>query len=117
MTWPRVSAGERRDWITLTEPDGDPQPDGDGGFTQPMKPLTPAGLHAKIVPATARVLERAMAGTIASAATHVVTMPYHAGVTTATVITYNGRTLQVAGVSNPDEREIETVVAVIEAVR
>jgi head-tail adaptor len=102
--------------VTLAEPDGDPVADGDGSFTQPMRPLSPAAVWARIMPATARDLERVAAGTVISSASHILAMPYHQGVTTKTVVTFNGRTLNVTGVTNPLERNIDTIVTVVEVV-
>ena len=111
----RASAGRRRHWVTLADP-GTPVADGDGGFTGTPVPLSPPGIFAEIVPATARDLERLAAGSVIATGTHVVRMPYHAGVTTQTVVTFNGRRLAVTGVSNPDERNRETICVCAEVV-
>jgi SPP1 family predicted phage head-tail adaptor len=108
-------AGLRRILVVLQNP-GTSVPDGDGGFTQTWSDLSPRTMWASIAPATARDLERVAAGTVLSSATHIVTMPYHAQVTTKTRITFNGRTLNVTGVSNPDERNRELILACTELV-
>lgn len=110
-----AAAGERRHYVTLANP-GTPAPDGDGGFTATVVPLFPEGVYAQILPATARDLERLAVGTVITTATHIVRMPYHAGVTTQTVITYNGRRLAVTGVANNEERNRETICTAVEMV-
>lgn len=110
-----IAAGQRRHFVSLTAP-GAAQADDDGSYTQTPVPLSPAAVYAAIQPATARELERHFAGTVVSMATAIVTLPYHAGVTTQTVITLNGRTLNVVGVANPEERNRETVCACVEVV-
>lgn len=111
----RATAGERRHYVTLANP-GTPVPDGDGGSTTTPVALSPAGVYAQILPATARDLERVAAGTVIASATHVVRMPYHPGVTSQTVITFNGRRFAVTGVSNPEERNLETICTAVEVV-
>lgn len=110
-----ASAGLRRHYVTLGIP-GPAVSDGDGGYTTTDVPLSPAGLYAQITPATASDLERLAAGTVIATATHVVRMPYHAGITTQTVITFSGRRFAVTGVSNPEERNLETIVTAVEVV-
>lgn len=110
-----ASSGERRHYVTLANP-GPSVPDGDGGYTQTTIPLVPPDAYVQIMPATARDLERIAAGTAIATATHVVRMPYHAGVTTQTVITYTGRRFAVTGVANAEERNLETIVTAVEVV-
>lgn len=110
-----IAVGRRQHQVTLANP-GTPQPDGDGGFTEVVASLTPSVVYAEIRPASARDLERLVAGTTMAMATHVVTMLYHPGVTTKTVVTFRGRTLHVIGVINPDERNEETVALCVERV-
>lgn len=110
-----IASGRRRHLVSLANP-GTPESDGDGGFTDNPDPLNPPVVYAEIKPASARDLERVMAGTVVSTATHLVTMAYHPGVTTKTVITFNGRTFSVVGVVNPDELDIETIAVCVEMV-
>lgn len=110
-----IPIGERRHRITLQNP-GPPVANGDGGFTQTWTDLVPPSMYAKIATATARDLQREAAGTVLSAATHIITMPYHPGVTTKTRILFDGRTFDVTGVSDPDERHIDTVAICTEVV-
>ena len=105
----RTSAGKRRHLVTLLAL-GAAVPDGDGGFTQSAVELSPSTAYASIEPATARDLERLMAGSVSSEATHIVTLPYHAGVSTNTTILFRERRFDVVGMANPQERNIETIV-------
>ncbi len=111
----RTPAALRRHRITLQNSSA-PVPDGDGGSTSTWTDLSPAAVNARIESATTARLERVAAGTSISAATHIVTMPYHAGVTTKTRITYEGRRFEVTGVSNPEEQNVETVCVCEEVV-
>lgn len=104
-----MNIGQLRHRVTLQNPSGTPVPDGEGGFTHAYVNLTPATVSADVRPATARDLERVTANTTITSATHIVTMRYHAGVTTATRITFKGRTLYVRGVSNPEEKNEMTI--------
>ena len=110
-----AAAGTRRHYVTLANP-GPPVPDGYGGSTSTPVPLTPEPVYAQILPATAAGLERIMAGAVVASATHVVRLPYHPGVNTQTVITFNGRRLAVTGVSNPEERNLETICTATEVI-
>lgn len=110
-----TGAGQRRHYVTLQNP-GTVTPDGDGGYTATTVWLQPPTAYAFIQPATARDLERVAAGTVIATSTHVITLPYHAGVTTQTVITYNGRRFAVTGVSNPEEQNRETICTAVEVV-
>lgn len=117
MIGPKTTVGERPHYILLQNP-GPVVPDGAGGFTQTWSDLSPASVFSKIAPATADELERVAAGgtTVEASATHVISMPYHAGVTTKTRAVHNGRTFQFTGVSSPDERQQETIAIATEVV-
>lgn len=112
---PATASGERRHRVTLDNP-GASVPDGDGGYTTGWAPLTPPTMYASIAPATAASLERTAASTVIATATHVIRMPYHAGVTTQTRLTVKGRTFNVIGRVNLDERDIELVLVCAEVV-
>jgi head-tail adaptor len=95
--------------------------DSDGGFTETLTPLTPATLYADIRPATARDLERMAAGTVISTEALLVTLPFHASVTTKTRLTWTDRagrahTANVTGVNNPQQRCIDLVLVAVEVV-
>lgn len=111
-----ASRGQKRHLVSLANP-GTPVPDGDGGFTVVDAPLTPATAWADIRPATARDLERTTSGTVLSTATHIVTMDYHPQVTTQTRLTYNSRSFSVTGVANPEERNVDLILAAVEVVQ
>lgn len=115
MSWDQSAIGERRHLVTLQNP-GPAIPDGEGGFTQTWTDLTPATWYCAIDPATARDLEKVTAGTILSTASHVLRGKYHAGITTLTRVLFNGRTFQVSGVANPEERGMETIAIATEVV-
>lgn len=110
-----VPAGGRPHRVTLQNP-GAAVPDADSGYTQSWSDLSPAAMWASIKPATQRDLERVVAGTVIATASHIVTMPYHPQVTTETRVLFNGRTFSVIGVSNPEERNVELVLACVEVV-
>lgn len=109
------AAGARRHRVRL-EFLGAPVADTDGGFTNSPRVLYPSDVHVSIEPATERALERLAAGTVISNASHIVTMPFHPGVTTKTQIVFGGRTLHVTGVANPEERGVITVAICTEIV-
>lgn len=108
-----MRAGSLRHRVTLQTPAT--AADGDGGYTDTWTAL--ATVWASVVPATAHDLERAVAGTVQSSATHLVTIRYLAGVTTKTRVLFGTRTLQVTGVQNPDERNISLVLVCQEIVQ
>jgi SPP1 family predicted phage head-tail adaptor len=108
-----ISARHRR--ITLQNRSGAPIPDGEGGYTQPWADLA-TGVDARIAPATQAALERLAAGTVITTATHVVTIPYLAGVSTSTRILIDGRALNITSVQDPEERHVELILVCEEAV-
>jgi len=110
-----ATRGQKRHLVSLYTL-GPAVPDGDGGYTNTTVALDPPTRYAEIKPATARELERLTAGTVLATASHVVTMDYHPGVNTQTKIVFRGRTLSVTGVSNPNERNIETIAICVEVV-
>src|SRR5262245_60207104 len=110
-----MNVGALRNRIVLENP-GTPTDDNDGGFTQTWTELLPSPVSASIVPASSRELERVGAGTVISTATHIVTMRHHPDVTTETRITFGERLFHVIGVTNPDERNLQTVALAVEVV-
>jgi SPP1 family predicted phage head-tail adaptor len=101
-----MDIGKLRHRVTLATP-GDPVPDGDGGATVTWTTLA-ARRAASVQPATAHALERLMAKTTETIATHIVTVRYLPGVTTKTRVTFHDgatdRLLYVAGVFDLEER-------------
>lgn len=112
---PGIASGARLHRVVLENPTLS-GPDGDGGYTTTWAPLTPPTMFARIVPATAADLERTTASTVIATATHVLRMLYHPQVTTQTRVLFNGRTLNVIGRANPEERNVELVLVCAEVV-
>ena len=110
-----VATGDRRHLVLLHNP-GTAVPDGDGGYTQAPEPADPEEWWVKIEAASQRNLERITAATVVSTATHILSGPYHEGVTTKTIIAFGTRTFHVTSVVNPDERNIETIAIAVELV-
>jgi len=110
-----MRAGALRHQVTLEQP-GAAVPDGEGGYTETWTALTPSPVWAAIQPASARDLERVFAGASQATASHLVTLRYHAGVTTATRLTFGTRVFAITGVQNLDERNKELVLACEEVV-
>lgn len=106
MSYAPIGSGRRRHAVVLQTPTLTPNADGD--FTEALAVLGSA--HAAIEPATGRDQERVIGGAALGAVTHVVTIPYRAGVTTQTRVLFGTRTLFVRGVANPEERNIELVL-------
>jgi len=93
-------------FVTVQNP-GAPTPDGDGGFTQTWTNANPPTVGAWIRASTG-MTERTVAGTVTANATHLITVPYHAAITTQTrLVSDKGQTFSVTGVTNLDERDIE----------
>lgn len=122
----KTRAGDRWHFLTLENPTA--TADSEGGFTEAWAALSPSQMWAEIVPATARQMqfEVAVANTVASHGTHIVTMRFHAGVTTRTRLTKGPRNVdgtlasgsrefQVLGVQG-DAKEIETLLFCAERV-
>lgn len=108
-----ATAGQRRHTIELQNP-GEPVSDGEGGYTE--TPTSLGFFKAMIEPATQRNLERLVSNTVSSEVSHVVTLPYVAGVTTKTNVLFGDRVFQVVGIQNPEERNIELRLACVERV-
>jgi hypothetical protein len=101
----------RSDWIhlvTLTGP-GVPVPDGEGGYVITPVPLDPPTWWCGSLPATQRNLERLTAGTVVATVDHVLEGEYHAGITTQTQIVFEGTTLYVREVRDPEHRHERTL--------
>lgn len=105
-----------RDKLVLLQTPGPSVPDGDGNYTQSWTDLAPATLWVSIETATAANLERLVAGTVIATATHIVSGPYHPGVTTKSRVVYNGRTFSVVSAVNVDLANRDTVMVCVEVV-
>lgn len=112
-----VASGRRRHSLTVTNP-GEMVPDGGGGWTE--TPETLATCFGEIVPASVRDLERSMPNVVVASASHVVTIPYVAGVSLASSVVFHDggtdRVFTIAGIVDPEERHVELVLACEEAV-
>jgi head-tail adaptor len=108
-----VTRGEQRHLVTLEQP-GDPVPDGLGGFTEVWSPLDPATLYCSIQAATARDLERVVAGAGQTTATHLIRGDYHPGITTETRLTFEGRVFEVISAQDDDERHVNLTLVCAE---
>jgi len=109
----QTTIGTHRHLVTVQGP-GVPVPDGDGGYTTTWSNLVPPTWYCSIEPATARDLERVTAGTVISTATHVIKGRYHPQIDTSTRLVFETRVFQITGVSDPEERHIETICVAVE---
>ena len=108
----RVAAGIR-DRLRRVQLDaaGKGVPDGDGGYTEDYAPLDPPAMYAAVQPATARDVERFASGTVLATATHLITMPFHPGVTTTTRVQWTD------DANRPHSANVTAVINVDEACR
>ena len=104
--YPPASIGQDRHLVLFESP-GPAVPDTEGGFVRAWSPLSPASWYVRIRPATARDVERALAGTLITHRSYVIHGRYHPGVTLATRMTFEGEVYQVTSVINVDERDRE----------
>lgn len=86
-------------------------PDGDGGYVDTWVAADPSPVWAKIEPASASAIERLVGNTIEAPISHLVTIRWHAGVTTRSRLTYDGRYFNVRGMQNFQERDRWLVLA------
>jgi hypothetical protein len=100
------SIGQDRHLVTFEDP-GEPQPDGEGGYTATPVPLTPPTWYVRVRPATARDAEKVTAGTVITHVSHIVHGRWHPGVTTRTRMLHDGHVYQITSVVNLEERDRE----------
>jgi head-tail adaptor len=112
MPIPVVPIGERPHRVACQSPTR--TPDGRGGFIEGWSDLAPGALYVQIQPATAQALERIGAGTVLGTATHVITGPWHPGITLQSRLVFGARIFSVIGIANRDERGIEGVWVCVE---
>jgi len=111
-----ASSGRRPHLVTVQHVAGR-VPDGDGGYIDDWQDNTPATWFVEVAPASARELERVKAGTTIANASHVVNGPWRPDITTTSRIVLDGsRVLNVASVSNRDERDIDLTLVCVEVV-
>lgn len=112
-----MRAGALRHRITIELPAA-AVPDSEGGFTQTWSALA-SRIPASVTPATARDLERVVANTVQSTASHLVTLRYLAGVTTKARLIFHDRTdrtFSIQGIHDPEERHLRLNLACEEVV-
>lgn len=108
-----MPAGRRQHAVTLENPGGS-VPDGDGGYTEGWDLLQTC--WGSVSPASAADLRRVVAGTVTALLPYLIVVPYVAGVTTQTRVTYAGRTFAIQAVRNVDERDIQLEIVAEERV-
>ena len=101
------SIGQTTQLVTFEAPDGDPVPDGEGGYTQAYAPLDPPTWYVRMRPATARDAERMTAGTVITHVSHLVHGRFRPDVTTQARMICKGHTYTITSVINLDERNTE----------
>lgn len=112
----QVSIGERVHRVRLQNP-GERVRDSDGEWSAPWFDLNPPTLDMALRVPTTDDLERAGSGTVITMSTYLMIGPYHPQVTTQTrLLTDDGRSLSVLGVSSLDGRRIEMRLLVAEDV-
>ncbi len=85
---------------------GNPSADGDGGYTQTWTAITPSPVWCAFYSAAARDMQRLAGGNATlTAATHIVEMRYHSGVTSKMSVVIGTRRLNILGVQNVDEAD------------
>jgi SPP1 family predicted phage head-tail adaptor len=104
-----IPIGLRRHRVDVSNPTR--TADGDGGYTDSWSAASPASMWARIEPATASVIERVVGNTIEAPISHIVTMPYHPGITTKSRLSKDGTYYSVRGVQDVDLRHVELVLA------
>lgn len=107
--------------ITLEGAGGNPVPDGDGGYILTPAALDPPFAYGAVEPALPTDLERFTAGTVSATASLLISIPFHPGVNTETVLSWTdlagrARKASVVGLINVEERCNELVLACAEAV-
>lgn len=118
-----IDPGILRDRVTIDNPSAVTS-DGDGGPSRLWPPdggvRLGARLPANVEPALARSLERLVAKTSESNASHIVTVRYIGGVTTQSRVTWHDgggdRTLYVNGVSDMEGRHVVLALSCAEAI-
>lgn len=110
-----TTLGERNKLVLLQNP-GPAVPNGRGGSIPNWIDCTPRSAYVSITPATAKDLERVVAGTVLATATHILEGAYHPQVTTLTRVLFGARIFSVQGVANPKEQNVDMVMVCVEVV-
>jgi head-tail adaptor len=95
--------------VTVLGDPGAPVPDGAGGHTENRPTL--ARRWADIESASAADVERRSQVQVQGQITHFVTFDYVAGVTVQSQIVKGSRVFHVKGIDNPEEKNIDLVLA------
>lgn len=104
-----ATAGQRRHLVNIDNPSR--SADGDGGYTETFAAASPATSWCRIEPATPSNIERLVGSTVEGKVTHLVTLPYHSGVTLRSRLTHESRYLFVRGIQNIDELDRQMMLA------
>ena len=104
-----TAIGQMRHRVAIANPTR--EADGDGGYTDAWVAASPSPVWARIDVATASNIERLVGNTIEAPISHIVTMRWHAGVSTRSRLTYDGRYFNVRGLQNIQERDKWLVLA------
>lgn len=114
-----MNVGALRHRVTLTNPGVD-VPDGEGGFTRVPSVLA-SRVPASVMPASARSLERVVANTVTSNASHLVTIRYLPGVTMQTALVFHDgawdRPMSITGKHDTDEKHEQLILECQEQVQ
>jgi head-tail adaptor len=111
---PGVGIRPHRVWL---QKPGPLVPTDDGGYEQSWIDLDPPKMFSRIEPSSAVDMQRLFAdSTVISTASHAVTLPFHAQLTTKVRLLFDGRAFMVTGVATTDERKAESVLACTELV-
>ena len=102
----RPASARTGTWCCSSRP-APPSPTPRAGSCAPGRRCRPSSWYVRIRPATARDVERALAGTLITHRSYVIHGRYHPGVTLATRMTFEGEVYQVTSVINVDERDRE----------
>lgn len=111
---PTTSIADRPHQVIVQGPVGPPGTDTDGNPVQTWTNLDPPTWTCSIEPATARDLERVASATVLSTATHVLKGPSHPQLAVSSRIVFGTRVFSVTGVSDPEERHVQTIVIAVE---
>jgi head-tail adaptor len=100
-----IDPGKLTHSVAIQAP-SDPVGDGEGGYTQTWRAVTPSPVWCSFSSAAARNMQRLAGGNASlSAATHIVEMRYHEGITTKMRVVLGTRVLSILGVQNVDEAD------------
>jgi head-tail adaptor len=100
-----IDPGRLTHSVSIQTP-GAPVADGEGGYTQTWYAITPSPVWCSFTSAAARDMQRLAGGNATlAAATHIIEMHYHSGITTRMRVVIGTRPLNILGVANVDEAD------------